>query len=263
MTAFEELTAGGIAVYGGPYHDGDQYVSNRQAPGVGHKVCLRNGAEFVFVRVPTDDISLGAPVCIPTVGTVSYQSTTALQLQDTKEGSETIVIDSSEILAGSTGGIVPAGYFSGGNLVIAAGDAAGTYGIISHTAGTNSTNIVLTLDRPLTGDTSSAEAFLTLYAVNNAGAYDSDNNKVVIGFAASAFTASTNSRVEYGWVQTAGIGGVKIKTVTNIAVGSDLSLGDGAGLILKASAGAPTLAESLVDAAEIAAGDIIPAVIKV
>jgi hypothetical protein len=262
-TAFEELSASGCSIYDGPYYEGDQLVGLRQIPEVGHRVGLRDGREFIFVRVPEADISQGAPVCIQLSDNAAFNTKLDVDAAESA-GSLTIDIDTTGIdVEGAGAGIIVAGYFAGGKLTIPTGAAAGVYGIIQSEAGTGAVAITLTLDRPLKGAvTISSKAFLTRFDYHHATVYAAAS-PVVIGFAVNAFTASTNSRVEYGWIQVRGVGGVKIKTVTSIALGSSLVLGDSAGLILEAAHAAQPLATALTVAAQMTAGDVVPALIHV
>ena len=245
------------------YYQGDEYVGTQRLPGVGQKVCTRDGSEFIFVRVPSSDISVGAPVCIPLSETNAFNIKFGV-VSSVTAGTKEIQLDTTALVLSGGAGVVPAGFFAGGKLVLPTGSGVGTYNIVSNTAGTASAGITVTLDRGLSGAVADTEdAFVTQYSFYNATGYSATENVIPIGFAVRAFTASTNSRVEYAWVQTKGIGGVKIKTNTGISAGSLLTLGDSAGLVVVSAATDQLLAKSLVATAEITNADVVPAEILI
>lgn len=262
--AFEPLNAPGCDIYGGPFYDGDGIVDARRIPEVGHEVTLRDGRKFRFVRVKqtNGDIAKGAPVCVNQEDSAAFAKYAVTA--NAASGAETLQITTTSLdLTGAGAGIIAANFFAGGKIVINAGNGAGMYGILSHTAGTGSVGIILTLDRPLAGAvTTSHVVHLLSFDLFNCQKYTS-NSPVVIGFAVNAFTAATNTREEYGWVQVAGVGAVKIKTVTSIALGSGLVLGDADGLILEAAHAKQPLAIALAVAANLTAADLCPAKILV
>jgi hypothetical protein len=253
----------GVGIFDGPFYSGDAYVGAGRIPSVGAKVELRDGRIFRFVRVKqtNGDIAKGAPVCINQEDAAAvgrYDITAAAAA-----ASETLQLTTTSLdLTGAGAGIIAANFFAGGKIVIPTGAAAGVYGIKSHTAGTGSVGIILTLDRPLAGAaTTSHDAWLLPFEDFNCQKYTT-NSLVVKGFAVNAFTAATNTREEYGWIQTRGVGAVKIKTNTSIAIGSNLVLGDADGLILEAAHAKQVLASSLAIAAAITNADIVPAYIR-
>lgn len=257
MNAFEPVTsAPAIDLNAGPFHVNDQYMKNRLVPDVGHKYCLRDGREFLFVRTKSN-IALGAPVCVPAAGTNVKIDVPAGAVSGSKE----LTLATLGIDFGGGAGVLAEGHFVGGKVIVPSGTAAGVYGIKKSTAGTAAVNITVTLDRVLSGALAAGlDVFVTQFELANTAAYAAAT-PVVIGFAIHPFTGGTNSRYEYGYIQTKGIGGVKIKTNTSIAVGSNLVLGDAGGLILEAAHAKQPLAISQVAAANIANGDIVPALI--
>jgi hypothetical protein len=264
MNAFESLTqAPAVDINLGPFYQGDQYTVNRLLPEVGHRYALRDGREFLFVRVKpiNGNIARGAPVCVSLQDNAAYNVKFAVTA-NVAAGNDKVRLTTTGVnFVGSGNGIVPEGFFNGGKIVIPSGNAAGVYGIKHSSAGTGSVGVLFTLTRVLPANiTTSDSLFVTQFEFAQAQAYTAAS-PVVLGFAVHPFTATANSRFEYGYIQTKGVGAVKIKTKTSIAIGSGLSLGDADGLILEAAHATQPIAQSLVAAAQITDADIVPALI--
>lgn len=249
MSMFEELTATGINLYGGPYYDGSPEYAARMLPDVGHEAILRDGRKFRFVK-SSADIPVGGPVFVEDpVDSLDVASATSA-------GSVEVELDTSGVdLAGDGAGVVAQGFLAGGILVIQEGDSAGTYGIKASSAGTASVDVKVTLDRPLPAALTTSN---DVFVVTNKYAKAKSSGSVCIGFAVRAFTGSTNSREEYGWIQTGGIGSVRIETNTNIAAGASLKVGT-TGLVVPNAHTDEVVAISLAAAADITNNDVAPA----
>lgn len=190
-------------VYGVYDTDSQDYRLNR-LPELGARVRFSDGREYVFVKTAVDLVAgqlVGAPNAIAElVG--KFTAATA--------GSEEVEIE-------KTG--VTANLYANGMLVITNSAGQETcYGIKSNTASSASDKVTLKLTSPLIAAVATADDCIIVPSrysnvIVNIATTDP------VGVAVRASTAATDSKTNYLWVQTKGIGGVVVTTAAGLTKG--------------------------------------------
>lgn len=191
------------------YDTASQDYTFGRMPSVGSRYKDSLGREFVFVSTAVD-VAAGQVVSAPAVPAEIVDGITAVAAGNT------------EVTIVKAGAVVNA--YAGGMLVITVGSRQTAYAIRKSTVADASNKVILTLEDPL------AKA---LVATDDALLVPSRFNKVVIGTATSdgvgvaiaPSTAATDSKTNFFWVQTKGIGLAITGTASSLTVGVKMILG--------------------------------------
>ena len=204
------------------YSTSQDFLAVRTAE-VGQRIRFSNGDEFVYV---SSEVNLlpGQPVSYHTANAaVQSNLVTAVAA-----GATQVTVNTTGIaFFGGSAGVLALNRLAGGFLVIADDTGEGyRYPIRSHTAGTAAASVTFTLEVPLkVALDATSDVFLLGSPFDSVVL--STTALPVLGIAAVPFNGATNSRTEYGWIQTKGLAPCYITTGTSIAVGKPAAVDAG------------------------------------
>jgi hypothetical protein len=235
-----EMTSGNGSLYELYNASSQNYLYGRM-PQVGDKRVFADGREFVFVSTAVD-VAVGQ-----LVAAAQASAELANKLTAATAGAEKITVEVASVTANQ---------YAGGYITITDGtNAESTYPIRSNTASDGNDEVVLTLAAPLAAAITATDDCIlvpSLYSNVRVSIVES----VPVGVAVIASTAGANFETQWMWVQTRGIGGIKITTAANITEGVALKQ-IASGSVGVQTAGTPIVAIA-ANVAEVSDGDVCP-----
>ncbi len=207
-----------------------EYKENRM-PRVGQICEFEDGQRYIFVSTEVD-IAVGQVVANVLSDELTVET-------DYASGVREITVDATGVAANQ---------YQDGYILL---NNKYNYRIKSNTASVSSV-ITVKIYEPLCEAISEDDScFVTPFEAKSVIVGTASNNS--LGVAIVASTAATENKINYIWVQTHGIGAVKVTTGAT-ALDAAALMADAAGALVIASAGNPILAFSLVTTAD-AVGD--------
>lgn len=213
---------------------------------VGDKRVMQDGREFVFVSTVVDCVAGDVLAAAVAPAEVAGTFTAALV------GDEKLVMVKSGVTVNQ---------YAGGYIIITESSGAKTsYGIVRNSAAGTGNAVTLYLDNPIVAAIAAADDFILV---------PSRYEKVImgtatcspVGVALRASTAATNSTTNYMWIQTKGVGAVRVAESDNITIGVSVMVG-AAGTVIPATGLLPVVGTAL-GAAIVSDGDSAPVYIHI
>lgn len=234
----------GMSLYKVFVTGGQDYRGGRM-PEVGSEKVYSDGRRFRFVSTAVN-VAAGQVVSAP-AAPAELAGKFAVALVGDREVTIT--------LAGVT-----ANQFKDGYLVVTETSGyATTYAIKSNTASDESNEFIATLYEPLAAAIAEANDCILVYS-RYANVVVGTAASDAIGVAVAASTAATSGKVNYLWVQTAGVGAVKTGTASALLAGVKMILGAAGVVEAQSTAGIQREVGYVLDiTAAVSNGDVVPA----